>query len=88
MEVPHHGIAQEYHEEQDLTPVVLAFRDGNHDGRVDMLVNVQDSPFVFLSEEWHLCACVAEVLKEVAREERAYPWSLSRMRPGKRRVSE
>ena len=35
---------------QDLTPVTLTFRDVNGDGKVDMIVNVQDSHFVFLNQ--------------------------------------
>lgn len=34
---------------QDLTPVTLTFQDTNHDGKVDMVVNVQGSQFVFLN---------------------------------------
>lgn len=35
---------------QDLTPVTLSFRDVNGDGRLDMIVNVQDSHFVFFND--------------------------------------
>lgn len=35
---------------QDLTPVTLTFQDVNHDGTLDMIVNIQDSQFVFLNE--------------------------------------
>jgi len=35
---------------QDLTPVTLSFRDTNGDGRPDVIVNVQDSYFVFLND--------------------------------------
>jgi hypothetical protein len=35
---------------QDLTPVTLTFRDVNHDGKLDMIVNVQGSQFVFFNE--------------------------------------
>lgn len=34
---------------QDLTPVTLSFQDVNHDGKPDMLVNVQGNLFVFLN---------------------------------------
>ena len=34
---------------QDLTPVTLSFQDVNHDGKPDMIVNVQGSQFVFLN---------------------------------------
>ncbi|GER87059.1 hypothetical protein KDW_12210 [Dictyobacter vulcani] len=36
--------------DQDLAPVTLMFKDVNHDGKVDMLVNVQDSHFVFIND--------------------------------------
>ena len=36
---------------QDLTLVTLTFRDVNHDGKLDMIVNVQSSQFVFLNEK-------------------------------------
>ncbi len=35
---------------QDLAPVTLAFKDVNGDGKVDMIVNVQDSHFVFIND--------------------------------------
>lgn len=35
---------------QDLTPVTLSFRDVNHDGTLDMIVNVQNNQFVFLNQ--------------------------------------
>jgi hypothetical protein len=35
---------------QDLTPVTLSFRDTNGDRRPDVIVNVQDSYFVFLND--------------------------------------
>ena len=35
---------------QDLTPVTLSFADVNHDGKPDMIINVQGSQFVFLNE--------------------------------------
>lgn len=35
---------------QDLTPVTLSFQDVNHDGKPDMLVNVQGNQFIFLNE--------------------------------------
>lgn len=35
---------------QDLTPVTLSFQDVNHDGRLDMIVNVQGSQFIYLNE--------------------------------------
>lgn len=35
---------------QDLTPVTLTFKDVNGDGNLDMVVNVQDSHFVFLNK--------------------------------------
>jgi hypothetical protein len=34
---------------QDLTPVTLSFQDVNHDGKPDMIVNVQGSQFIFLN---------------------------------------
>ena len=34
---------------QDLTPVTLTFKDVNADGKLDMIVNVQDTHFVFLN---------------------------------------
>ena len=36
---------------QDLTPVTLSFRDVNGDGKLDMVVNVQDSHYVFLNDQ-------------------------------------
>lgn len=36
---------------QDLTPVTLSFQDVNGDGKLDMVVNVQDTHFVFLNEK-------------------------------------
>jgi hypothetical protein len=35
---------------QDLAPVILSFKDVNGDSRVDMIVTVQDSRFVFINE--------------------------------------
>lgn len=35
---------------QDLTPVTLTFQDVNHDGKLDMIVIVQGSQFIFLNE--------------------------------------
>ena len=34
----------------DLAPVTLEFKDVNGDGKIDMLVHVQDSVFVFINE--------------------------------------
>jgi hypothetical protein len=34
---------------QDLTPVTLTFKDVNGDGKLDMIVNVQDAHFIFLN---------------------------------------
>lgn len=34
---------------QDLTPVTLSFQDLNHDGKPDMIVNVQGSQFIYLN---------------------------------------
>ncbi|HEU5381833.1 MAG TPA: hypothetical protein VFV38_40955 [Ktedonobacteraceae bacterium] len=34
---------------QDLAPVTLSFQDVNHDGKVDMLVNIQGNQLVFLN---------------------------------------
>lgn len=36
--------------DQDLTPVTLSFQDLNHDGKPDMIVNLQGSQFVYLNE--------------------------------------
>jgi hypothetical protein len=35
---------------QDLAPVTLTFQDVNHDGKLDMIVNVQGHQFIFLNE--------------------------------------
>ncbi len=35
---------------QDLTPVTLTFQDVNHDGKLDMLVNIQGNQLVYLNE--------------------------------------
>jgi hypothetical protein len=35
--------------DQNLAPVTLTFKDVNHDGKLDMIVNVQDSHFIFLN---------------------------------------
>lgn len=35
---------------QDLAPVTLSFKDVNGDGKVDMIVNVQDSRIVFINK--------------------------------------
>jgi hypothetical protein len=35
---------------QDLAPVLLSFKDVNGDGKLDMIVTVQDSRFVFINE--------------------------------------
>jgi hypothetical protein len=35
---------------QDLTPVILSFKDVNGDGKPDMLVHIQDQTFVFLND--------------------------------------
>lgn len=35
---------------QDLTPVTLTFQDVNHDGKPDMIINVQGSQFLFLNQ--------------------------------------
>jgi hypothetical protein len=36
---------------QELTPVTLTFKDVNGDGLLDMVINVQDSHFVFINEK-------------------------------------
>lgn len=36
--------------DRDQTPVTLTFQDVNHDGKPDMIINVQGSQFVFLNE--------------------------------------
>ena len=41
---------------QDLTPVTLTFRDVNGDGKLDMIVNVQDTHFVFLNRNGQFVA--------------------------------
>lgn len=41
---------------QDLTPVTLTFQDVNHDGKPDMIVNVQGSQFVFLNQNGRFVA--------------------------------
>jgi hypothetical protein len=41
---------------QDLTPVTLTFKDVNGDGKLDMIVNVQDSHFVFLNQNGQFVA--------------------------------
>ncbi|GCF06610.1 hypothetical protein [Dictyobacter arantiisoli] len=35
--------------DQDLVPVTLTFVDANHDGKLDMIMNVQDSHIIFLN---------------------------------------
>lgn len=35
---------------QDLTPVTLSFKDVNGDGKLDMLVHIQDQTFVFIND--------------------------------------
>jgi hypothetical protein len=35
---------------QDLAPVTLTFKDVNGDGKLDMIVNIQDNHFVFINE--------------------------------------
>lgn len=35
--------------DQDLTPVTLTFQDVNHDGKPDMIVDVQGSQFIYLN---------------------------------------
>jgi hypothetical protein len=41
---------------QDLTPVTLTFKDVNGDGKLDMIVNVQDTHFVFLNRNGQFVA--------------------------------
>lgn len=41
---------------QDLTPVTLTFKDVNGDGKLDMIVNVQDTHFVFLNQNGQFVA--------------------------------
>ncbi|WP_201364778.1 hypothetical protein [Dictyobacter formicarum] len=36
--------------DQDLAPVTLTFKDVNADGKLDMIVNVQESHFIFLND--------------------------------------
>lgn len=36
---------------QDLTPVTLSFKDTSGDGKLDLIINVQDSHFVFLNKK-------------------------------------
>lgn len=36
---------------QDLAPATLSFKDVNGDGKLDMIVNVQDSRFVFINDK-------------------------------------
>ena len=35
---------------QDLAPVTLTFKDVNGDGKLDIVVNVQDSHFIFIND--------------------------------------
>lgn len=35
---------------QDLTPVTLSFKDVNGDGKLDMIVHIQDQTFVFIND--------------------------------------
>jgi hypothetical protein len=35
---------------QDLAVVTLSFKDVNGDGKLDMIVNIQDSHFVFIND--------------------------------------
>jgi len=35
---------------QDVTPVTLSFKDVNGDGKLDMIVHIQDQTFVFLND--------------------------------------
>ncbi len=37
--------------DQDLAPVTLTFKDVTKDGKLDMIVNVQDSHFVFINDD-------------------------------------
>ena len=37
--------------DQDLTPVTLTFKDVNHDGKLDMIVNVQSSHILFINDQ-------------------------------------
>ncbi len=41
---------------QDLTPVTLTFKDVNGDGKLDMIINVQDAHFVFLNQNGQFVA--------------------------------
>lgn len=41
---------------QDLTPVTLTFKDVNGDGKLDMIVNVQDTHLVFLNQHGQFVA--------------------------------
>ncbi len=41
---------------QDLTPVTLTFKDVNGDGKLDMIVNVQDTHLVFLNQNGQFVA--------------------------------
>lgn len=41
---------------QDLTPVTLTFKDVNGDGKIDMIVNVQDTHLVFLNQNGQFVA--------------------------------
>ena len=45
---------------QDLTPVTLTFKDVNGDGKLDMIVNVQDAHFVFLNQNGQFVAAPAQ----------------------------
>ena len=36
---------------QDLTSVTLSFRDVNGDGKLDMIVNLLDTHYVFLNDQ-------------------------------------
>ncbi len=35
---------------QDLTPVTLNFKDVNGDGKLDMIIHIQDQTFVFIND--------------------------------------